>query len=493
MSEGEHRGVTFKRGLGLREAVTLTVGTVVGVGLFTTGANSVGYLGALTLAATLVAFAVSLLPALIYGEMGAALPYAGGTYRFATVGLGGLWGMLAGWNFVISLIAVASGEALAFSFYLKTLFEALGWSLPLDERILAGAVILLFVLINWRGVEIAGKLQNGVVFFFWGSALVWFATMASRISLEFFQAPLPPGALEPGQFIFVVSLVWWCFAGFETCCAMGEEIRHPQITIPRALFLTPFLVFIVTATFQWFLLGIVPPQHLGTLAQAAAPYAEGMKTAGILGFPLILLCAGIAFGGDLSTLNPSVGAPARYLYSMARDGVLPRPLGALHPRYGTPHVAIAFLGVVTLLFVSTGSIIYIASLSLFADLLYYIIGFAAFVGLRRRFPHLPRPYRAPAGLTGALFSILVYLVMMAELPKDAFLTGALWNLAGWGIYVLLRRKAGSSPEDLLQTPLPDLWWTPMSRPRERQGLLRSDRHGTRGGEVHFLWSPVAQR
>ena len=157
-----------------------------------------------------------------------------------------------------------------------------------------------------------------------------------------------------------------------------------------------------------------------------------MKTAGILGFPLILLCAGIAFGGDLSTLNPSVGAPARYLYSMARDGVLPRPLGALHPRYGTPHVAIAFLGVVTLLFVSTGSIIYIASLSLFADLLYYIIGFAAFVGLRRRFPHLPRPYRAPAGLTGALFSILVYLVMMAELPKDAFLTGAPLEPRGLG-------------------------------------------------------------
>jgi amino acid transporter len=81
LSEGERNPVTFKRGLGLREAVTLTVGTVVGVGLFTTGANSVGYLGSLTLAATLAAFAVSLMPALIYGEMGAALPYAGGTYR----------------------------------------------------------------------------------------------------------------------------------------------------------------------------------------------------------------------------------------------------------------------------------------------------------------------------------------------------------------------------------------------------------------------------
>ena len=135
--------VAFKRALGLREAVTITVGTVIGVGLFTTGANSVGYLGPLTLVATFVAFLISLLPALIYAEMGAALPYAGGTYRYAREGLGGVWGMLAGWNFVISLIAVASGEGLAFSFYLKTLTEALGFPLMVDERIIAAAIILV--------------------------------------------------------------------------------------------------------------------------------------------------------------------------------------------------------------------------------------------------------------------------------------------------------------------------------------------------------------
>jgi len=451
LSEGERNPVTFKRGLGLREAVTITVGTVVGVGLFTTGANSVGYLGSLTLAATLAAFAVSLLPALIYGEMGAALPYAGGTYRYATEGLGGVWGMLAGWNFVISLIAVASGEALAFSFYLRTLMEALGVPLGVDERIVAGAIILVFVLINWRGVEIAGRLQNGVVFFFWGVALVWFAAMIPHLHLDFLRAPLPGGIPEPGRFIFVVSLVWWCFAGFETCCAMGEEIRFPQVTLPRALFLTPFIVFSVTALFQWFLLGIVPPEGLGAVKEAMAPYAEGMKAAGILGFPLVLLCAGIAFGGDLSTLNPSVGAPARYLYGMARDGVLPRVLGNLHPRFRTPHVAVAFLGLVTLLFVATGSIIYIASLSLFADLFYYIIGFAAFVGLRRRHPDLPRPYRAPGGVPGAVVSILLYGVMMAQLPRDAFTTGVVWNLIGWGVYALLRRR-NPAPASMLLTP-----------------------------------------
>jgi APA family basic amino acid/polyamine antiporter len=233
---------------------------------------------------------------------------------------------------------------------------------------------------------------------------------------------------------------------------MGEEIRFPQVTLPRALFLTPFIVFSVTALFQWFLLGIVPPEGLGAVKEAMAPYAEGMKAAGILGFPLVLLCTGIAFGGDLSTLNPSVGAPARYLYGMARDGVLPRVLGNLHPRFRTPHVAVAFLGLVTLLFVATGSIIYIASLSLFADLFYYIIGFAAFLGLRRRHPELPRPYRAPGGVVGAMVSILIYGVMMTQLPRDAFTTGVVWNLIGWGVYVLLRRRNPAPASMLLNPP-----------------------------------------
>ena len=111
------------RGLGLKEAITITVGTVVGVGLFTVGANGVGYLGPTIILATLAAFLFSIYPALLYAEMGAMLPYAGGTYNYAKFGVGKAWGFLAGWNFVISLISVISGEALAFSNYFKWMFE----------------------------------------------------------------------------------------------------------------------------------------------------------------------------------------------------------------------------------------------------------------------------------------------------------------------------------------------------------------------------------
>lgn len=106
----------LKRCLGLRESITITTGTVIGVGLFTVGANVVGLLGNTVIFATLAALLISIYPALLYAEMGAALPFSGGTYQYASLGLGRPFGMLSGWCFIISMVSVASGEALAFSF-----------------------------------------------------------------------------------------------------------------------------------------------------------------------------------------------------------------------------------------------------------------------------------------------------------------------------------------------------------------------------------------
>lgn len=92
----------------MREAVTITAGSVIRCRSFTTGSNVVGNLGIEVIFATLLALLVSIYPALLYAEMGAALPYAGGTYQFASLGLGKAVGVLAGWNFIISLVAVTA-------------------------------------------------------------------------------------------------------------------------------------------------------------------------------------------------------------------------------------------------------------------------------------------------------------------------------------------------------------------------------------------------
>lgn len=453
MKNREQENVSLKRCFGLRESITITVGTVIGVGLFTVGANAVGILGASVFWATLAALAVSIYPALLYAEMSGAMPYAGGTYQYARAGLGRPWGMLAGWNFVISMVSVASGEALAFSFYIRTLCEALGFQIPVSDTFLACAAVLVFLILGFLGVEMAGRLQNGFLFFFWGVAAVWLLSMLPSLRFDNFSADLPGMQLQ--GFLPCVAMVWWCFAGFETCCAMGEEIRHPQINLPRALFLAPFIVFAVNGLFQWALVCIVPAESLSALAGAAAPYAEGMRLAGVVGFPLVLLCVGIAFGGDFSTLNASVMAPARYLYTMARDGVLPKIFAWVHPRRRTPWASIAALGALMLILIGTGSIGYIASLSLFATLFYYMIGIAAACGLRRKQPDMARPYRAPGIRIGAPVSILLYFLMMTQLELDAVAAGIGWSILGLAIFFLRRRPAASPVQPPALPPPPD--------------------------------------
>ena len=359
----------LKRSFGMRESVTITVGQVIGVGLFVTGANVVGLMGNHIILATAVALLITIYPSLLYAEMGSALPYSGGTYLYALAGLSRPMGFLAGWNYIIAIICVASSEAFAFTFYFKTMFSAFGVELPVSDLVLACLCILVFTLLNARGVEMTGRMANAFMFFFWGVAIVWFVMMIPNISLpNFVQKPSFMTA-GPQGFIANVAMVWWCFAGFEACCSMSEEIKYPHINLPRAMALSPFIILAVNRFFQWYLVGIVPTDKLDQLAVAAAPYAEAKVAAGILGLPLALLAAGIAFGGGLSTMNSCITTPPRTLFAMARDGMLPQVFTKIHPRYKTPYVSILFLGVIALLLTLTKSVQYVASVSRFAEVL----------------------------------------------------------------------------------------------------------------------------
>ncbi len=416
---------TLQRSLGLRECVTIIVGTVIGVGLFTVGANCAGFMGKLIILASTAALLISLWPALLYAEMGVAMPKAGGTYNYAKKGLNPFIANMAGWNYVIAIISACSGEALAFSNYTKWMFKAFHIELNIDSRIIACVLLILFIFINYRGIEIAGKWQNAFVFFFWSCSLVWFimefrhVNISNLIGISAYDFP----GLK--DFLYILGLVWWCFAGFETVVGMGGEIKYPQINIPRSMKISPFIIFAVTAIFQWFLIGIVPSSAYGILQTAEAPYAEGLVAAGIVGIPLLILCMAIAFGGDLSTINPGIGAPARYVYTMSLDGYIPSVFSRLHRKYKTPYVAIILVGSLNILLIATGSIIYIASVSLFSILFCYIIGFISYIGLRIRHKEMERPYKAPGGIFGAVISTIIYVAMISQIGQEALLTGGL--------------------------------------------------------------------
>lgn len=411
MSQGTG-GTNLVRTMGLREATTTSTGLVVGVGIFTVGSAAVGALnGGSIILATFFALVVSIYPCLMYGEMGAALPYAGGTYNFARRALGKGAASIAAWHYIVTITTCAAGEGLAFANYFSWMFKAFGVDFRVDTRILAFILMLFFSVINYFGIEVSSKIQNGFVFFFWGATLVWMIYMFRNGDAANF---LWPGAeTMPGlvKFVEYVVVVWWCFSGFETSLGLAGEVKFPQINIPRSMILIPFVLFAINGLMQWFLTALVPLDMQSMLLDAAAPYAEGLTAAGYVGFPIFLLCLAVAFGGDMSTMNPCVSAPSRYFYAMSRDGVMPKALSKLHPKYKTPYVAIIVTAAIVFLLILTNSIAFIAILSASSMFWVYIIGYISFWRLRKKEPELKRPFKVKGAAFGVVFSIIIYIIM----------------------------------------------------------------------------------
>ena len=158
----KNEGGQLVRALGLKESISMTIGTVVGVGLFTCGSSQIGYVGSGIIVITFLSLLISIWPCLIYGEMSAALPCAGGTYNYAKRGLNRVWANLAGWHYIISVVGIGAGETLAFSNYFKILFGELGINIEgVDSRIIAIVLVLFFLILNFRGIEMSGKAQTG--------------------------------------------------------------------------------------------------------------------------------------------------------------------------------------------------------------------------------------------------------------------------------------------------------------------------------------------
>lgn len=429
------------RALGLKEAISMTIGTVVGVGLFTCGSSQIGLVGSWIIAFTFISLLISIWPCLIYGEMSAALPCAGGTYNYAKRGINRLWANLSGWHYIVSVVAIGAGETLAFANYFKILLEQLGLNIAgVDSRIIALILVAVFLVLNFRGIEQSGKAQLAFMFFFWGCSIAWFLYMIPKIHVEYFGGIAMTSLPSFREMMYIFGLVWWCYTGFETCVSMGAETKYPQYNLPRALKISVFIVFALNALFQWFLVGLVPTQFYGILAAADAPYAEGLKAAGLIGMPIILLCIGIAFGGDLSTINPGIAAPARYIYTMAEDGALPAFLGKVHPKYKTPHVAVVVVGVINFILIATGSIDYIASVSLISLAVCYMIGCLSYLGLQKKYPDMKRPYKAPAGKVGCYVTIVLYCFMLIFADVTALITAGIISVICVVFYYAFTKK-----------------------------------------------------
>lgn len=477
----------MNRALGLSSCITITAGAVIGVGLFTTGASAAATMGSSVIIATIIAFLLVLWPSMIYGELGATLPLAGGTYAYAKRALNYPIGIFCSWHYTVAQIGIAGAEALAFANYFGCLLKFLGVGIAINANILASILIIIFVVINYFGIESTGKWQNAFMFFFWGMSTIWFFMVLKDVDFNNFLPVLSGVPREVTSFAKLIVSVWWCFAGFETVVGMGSEIKFPQITIPRALCISPFIVFGVNALFYWFLIGITPLESMGVVANASAPYAQAMEMAGLVGIPAIILCIGITFGGDFSTMNPCITGPSRYMYTMAADGCFPKVFGKLHPKYKSPSVAIIVVGIVALFLIWTGSITIIAAMCAFSQMICYVIGYFSYLYLYKKEPNLERPWKVPFGKIAAVISIIVYLlIMVLAVDWSALPYNIVLSVLCIGYYLIFVRNK-PIPQDSIDLELLTLQTTEPTA-EERTELDKSYNRWRIGATAVFLLS-----
>jgi len=349
------------RRLGLLDAVVIGLGSMIGAGVFAAFAPAAFAAGGALLFGLALAGVVAFCNATASAQLAAVYPTSGGTYVYGRQELGRWWGFAAGWCFVIGKTASCAAMALTFASY------AVPWAQW--QRPVAIVAMIGLAAVNYRGVTRTANLSRllvAIVLVVLGLvvALGFAGPAAQPIDLALRAGPL--GVLQAG------GLLFFPFAGYARIATMGEEVRDPARTIPRAIPLALVGAFIVYLLVALMLLRTLGP---ATLAASRAPIADAMKLAGAESVvPLVRAGAAVAALGSLLSLIAGVG---RTTLAMAREGDLPGWLAAVHPKYEVPHHAEIALAALVSVLVAMFDLRGVIGFSSFGVLLYYGIANAS--------------------------------------------------------------------------------------------------------------------
>ncbi len=394
---------------------------MIGAGIFAAPGPAAAAAGSWLLLGLVLAAVVAYCNATSSAQLAAMYPESGGTYVYARERLGGYWGFLAGWSFVVGKTASLSAMALTFGAYV-----APGYARP----IAVGAVVALTV-VNYLGVEKTARLTRLIVALVLATlavvvAATWLGGSSSLGNLDRALPQGPYGVLQSG------GLLFFAFAGYARLATLGEEVRDPQVTIPKAI---PLALGLVVAIYAIVLGGALLAVGPTTLAQVPAPLVaavEGSRWPTLA--PAVQVGAAVAAVGVLLSLLAGV---SRTTLSMARRRELPGFLDAVHPTHRTPYRAELTAGAVVCAIVLAADLRGAIGFSSFAVLTYYGLTNASawtLTGDERRWP------RWIAGLGVVLCGVLA-----VTLPPIAVLGGTVLLALGSLAWLLTRRARTPAP------------------------------------------------
>jgi len=467
------RGATLVRGVGLGSATALNMIDMIGVGPFITIPLIISAAGGpQAMLGWILGAALALCDGMVWAELGAAMPGSGGSYRYlkAIYGparLGRLMSFLFVWQLSFSApLSVASGciglaqyasyllPSLEKTYLAKTLavwVPALG---PLEARVLVNratfvaiAACGLAVLLLYRRIGAVGRLSR----LLWVGVLVTVGWVIA-VGLTHFNAArafdFPSGAfrLDRGFFaglgsaLLIATYDYW---GYYNVCFLGDEVKDPARTIPRALIYSVLAVGAIYLVMNDSLLGVVPWRELAAAGHSETRYYVVSVMMQRLcgnwaGYVVTLLVIWTAFASVFSLLLGYSRVP----YAAALDGNYFRAFGRVHPAGRFPHVSLIALGVVASCFCLLRLADVIAALVVIRIVIQFLVQAIGLLILRARHQEAPRPFRmwlyplpALLAIAGFLFVLISRQNFVKELRYAVVILAAgllIFVLRAWG-------------------------------------------------------------
>jgi APA family basic amino acid/polyamine antiporter len=413
-------GTALRRTLGVRDAVVVGLGSMVGAGVFSALGPAARAAGSGLLPGLALAALVAYCNAMSSARLAARYPASGGTYVYGRERLGPFWGYLAGWAFVVGKTASCAAMALTVGAYV--------W--PGQAHAVAVAAVVALTAVNYGGIQKSAWLTRVIVAVVLAvlAAVVVVCLASGRADAGRLDIGLSSGA---GGVLQAAGLLFFAFAGYARIATLGEEVRDPARTIPRAIPLALGIALVVYACVAVAVLAVLGADRLG---HAAAPLADAARAAGVPGLaPVVRVGATVAALGSLLALILGV---SRTTLAMARDGHLPRALAAVHPRFQVPHRAELAVGAVVAVLAATVDVRGAIGFSSFGVLVYYAVANASAWTLSP----------APSGRVVPVVGLLGCATLAFALPAVSVAVGTGVLAVGVAAYGV-RRRARRRPTE----------------------------------------------
>jgi amino acid transporter len=421
---------SLERRLGTGSAAAVVIGMIIGSGIFrvpaTVVAQTHGWPWALAI--WIVGGGIALAGSLCIAELATMNPKSGGLYVYIRETYGPLAGFLFGWtDFLVVRPATMAAVGMIFASYLGS-FISLSMG---QQRLVSIALTLFLTAAHYRSVRYGAALQNA------SSAAKSIALILVAVLIfalgdssqgAFHQSAVAGAPTMAGAGVALVA-VMWAYDGWADVSAVAGEVSDPSRTLPRAILLGMTTVLVAYLAINVACFYILP---VDSMAKSELVAADAL--APVFGRAGTSLVAALVMLATFGTANATVMTGSRFVYAMAKDGLFFSALARVHPRFRTPHLAVAGIGLLGALYASSRTFEQLAAGIILGEWPFYLLAVAAVFVLRRRAPDQARPFRVPLyPLLPTLFIAASLGLMINSLVTDTALTLLSFGIVATGL------------------------------------------------------------